>query len=87
MLVIDDVSEDVFEVDVSLPFVGSVAKLVPDENESFLGRDYAGVQVASLLQGALLRADMRDDVCFAFFALAGAVSVGDDPATAFGKNS
>ena len=50
---VEEVSEDVFEVEVNLPFVGSEKKLVPDEKESFLDKDGAGVQVVSKLRGVL----------------------------------
>jgi hypothetical protein len=40
--VINEVSDEVFDVDVSFPCVGSVTKLIPDEKESFLVRDDAG---------------------------------------------
>ncbi len=57
----DEVREDVFEVEVARPKVCSVAKLVPDEKDSFLGNAAAGVQVASVLLGVFARAEVRED--------------------------
>ena len=82
---VDAVSDDVLDVDVNLPLVGSETKLVPNEKESFLGKVAAGVQVVSVPRGPLFNADVSEDVCLEFFVLEDAAGWVAEGATAFGK--
>ena len=82
---VDAVSDEVLDVDVNLPLVGSETKLVPDEKESFLGKVAAGVQVVSVPRGPLFNADVSEDACLEYFEPEDAAGRVAEAATAFGK--